>query len=92
MKDEQELSRYIIWCWFSGRGKSICEGLDVCFPFFFFFFLVFLGPHSWHMEVPRLGVKSELQLPTYAAATAMLIQAMSKTYITVHGNARSLSH
>ena len=22
----------------------------------FFFFLVFLGPHAWHMEVPRLGV------------------------------------
>ena len=25
--------------------------------FFFFYFLVFfLGPHPWHMEVPRLGV------------------------------------
>uniref|UniRef100_A0A8D0QGH9 Uncharacterized protein n=1 Tax=Sus scrofa TaxID=9823 RepID=A0A8D0QGH9_PIG len=23
---------------------------------FFFFFLVFLGPYPWHMEVPRLGV------------------------------------
>ena len=20
----------------------------------------FLGPHTWHMEVPRLGIKSEL--------------------------------
>ena len=29
----------------------------------FFFFSVFLGPHPWHMEVPRLGVKLELQLP-----------------------------
>ena len=38
---------------------------------FFFFFFVFLGPHLWHMEVPRLGVKSELQLLTYAIATAM---------------------
>ena len=27
---------------------------------FFFFFLVFLGPHPQHMEVPRLGVESEL--------------------------------
>ena len=35
-----------------------------------FFFLVFLGPHWWHMEVPGLGVKLELQLQTYAAATA----------------------
>ena len=52
--------------------------------FFFFFFLSFnfltyilfiylfclLGLHPWHMEVPRLGVISELQLPAYAAATA----------------------
>ena len=28
--------------------------------FFFFFFFVFLGPHPCHMEVPRLGVQSEL--------------------------------
>jgi len=26
----------------------------------FFFFFVFLGPHLKHMEVPRLGVRSEL--------------------------------
>ena len=38
--------------------------------FFFPFFLVFLGPHPQHMEVPRLGVKSELQLLAYASATA----------------------
>ena len=30
----------------------------------------FLGPHPWHMEVPRLGVKSELEPPTYTTATA----------------------
>ena len=35
------------------------------------FFFVFLGPHPWHMEVLGLGVKSELQLPTYTTATAM---------------------
>ena len=29
----------------------------------------FLGPHPQHMEVPRQGVKSELQLLAYAAAT-----------------------
>ena len=34
------------------------------------FFFVFLGPHLWHMEVPMPGVKSELQLPPYATATA----------------------
>ena len=36
-----------------------------------FKFFCFLGPHLWHMEVPRLGVESELQLPAYITATAM---------------------
>ena len=35
-------------------------GLRVCISFSFFFFFVFLGPHPRHMEVPRLGVQSEL--------------------------------
>ena len=35
-----------------------------------FFFFSFLGPHQWHMEVPRLGVESELQLPAYTTAIA----------------------
>ena len=34
-------------------------------PFFFF-----LEPHSWHTEVPRLGVELELQLQTYTTASA----------------------
>ena len=34
-----------------------CISLFVCvFFFFFFIFMPFLGPHPWHMEVPRLGV------------------------------------
>ena len=32
----------------------------VSLSFFFFVFLPFLGPLQRHMEVPRLGVKSEL--------------------------------
>ena len=35
-------------------------------------FFFFLGPHLQHMEVPRLGVKLELQLPAYTTATATL--------------------
>ena len=31
----------------------------------------FLGLHPWHMEIPRLEVQLELQLPVYAIATAM---------------------
>ena len=36
------------------------------------FCFVFWGwwVHSQHMEIPRLGVELELQLPAYAAATA----------------------
>ena len=30
----------------------------------------FLQPHLWHVEVPRIEVKSELQLLTFATATA----------------------
>ena len=33
------------------------------------FLFIFLGPHPWHtLEVPRLGVESELQLLTYTTA------------------------
>ena len=35
-----------------------------------FFFLVFLGPHPEHMEVPRPGVEQELWLLAYTTATA----------------------
>ena len=35
-------------------------GFSSSFFFFFFFFFVFLGPHPRPMEIPRLGVESEL--------------------------------
>ena len=38
----------------------------------FFFPFFFLGLYPWHMEVPRLGVKLELQLLAYTTVTAML--------------------
>ena len=40
--------------------------------FTYLFIYVFLGLRPRHMEVPRLGVESELQLPAYATATATL--------------------
>ena len=55
----------------SWEGREAEEGI---FPSFFrnFSFSFFLGgAHPWHMEVPRLGVKSELQLLAYATAIAM---------------------
>ena len=38
--------------------------------FFIFFFHFFHMLHPRHMEVSRLGFKSELQLPAYTTATA----------------------
>ena len=37
---------------------------------YFFLSFVFLGPHLRHMEVPRIGVESELQLLVFATVTA----------------------
>ena len=44
-------------CYFTIIEKNICV------------YFCFLGPHPWHMEVPRLGVQSELHLPAYTTAT-----------------------
>ena len=45
--------------------------LDVYLLFNYLFIYCFLGPLPWHMEVSRLGVELELQLPPYTTATAM---------------------
>ena len=55
-------------------------------------FFVFLGPHLQHMEVPKLGVKSELQLPAYSTVIRCGIQAMSMTFTTAYGNLGSHGH
>ena len=48
--------------------------------FFFFFFL--MRPHPRHLEVPRLGVESELQLLTYTTAhSSPLSEAKDQTRI-----------
>ena len=49
---------------------SECLSHPTVIPFLFFVFC-FLGPHPQHMEVPRLGVESELRLLAYTTATAM---------------------
>ena len=51
--------------------RFLCwKNLMVVIGFTSSFLFCFLGPHLWHMEGPRLGVKSELLLPTYTTATA----------------------
>ena len=50
--------------------------------------VVVLSLHSQHMEIPILGVKSELQLLAYTTATA----TWDLRYTTALGNTRSLTH
>ena len=47
-------------------------------------------PHVWHLEVPRLEVKSELQ--PCPMPKQLRIEAASTTYTTAHGNAGYLTH
>ena len=49
--------------------SPLLEWLFYLFVYLFIYFC-FLGQHSRHMEVPRLGVEVELQLPAYTTATA----------------------
>ena len=44
------------------------------------------------MEVPKLGVKPELQPLAYATATPKLNGASSSTNTIAHGNAGPLTH
>ena len=60
----------------------------------FFFFFVFLGPHTQHMEVPTLEVTWECSHRPMPQPHPPGIWAMSATYTytTAHSNTRSLSH
>ena len=62
-----------------------------CF-FFIFFFFCFLGPHLRHMDVPRLEVQLEIQLPASPQPRQGQIPAASGTYTAAHSNTRSLTH
>ena len=61
------------------RSENLSSTLPRPFTFIYFvmhllihlhIYFLFLGPHPQRMEVPRLGVQSELQLPAYTTATA----------------------
>ena len=60
--------------------------------YIFFSNILFLWPHLCHMEVPRLGVESELQLQPTLQPWQHWIQAASVTYATACSNTRSLTH
>ena len=69
-----------------------CPELLVTLFFSFFFFLVFLAPHPRHMEVPRLGLNRSCSGRPIPQPQHRGIQAASATYITAHGNTRSLTY
>ena len=64
-------NKNVVWfgSWDYGKhalyfSSSSLHFLYILFYFLvFFFFFVVLGPHLWHLEAPRLGVESKLQLP-----------------------------
>ena len=53
--------------------------MNICtFLFIYLFIFVFLGLHLRHMEVSRLAVELELQLPAYTTAAATSSHVGSK--------------
>ena len=60
--------------------------------FFLSFFLLVLRAIHPHVEVPRLGVELELQLPAYTTATATPDPSHVCALYHSPGNARSLTH
>ena len=45
-------------CVFPNVCRHVCN--NRFYLFIYLFIIYFLGPQEWYMEVPRLGVKSEL--------------------------------
>ena len=60
-----KFSGFFFFFWSESDGIGTYKSKSL---FVFFFFS--LGPHSRHMEIPRLGVQSELQLLATVIATA----------------------
>ena len=56
------------------RTQELHGRLPSSFLFLYLFFMYFLGPHLWHVDVLRLGAELELQLLAYATATATPIE------------------
>ena len=64
------VSRYLVYVFLSILNLLIYVSCQIGNSFYFIFiFYFFLGPHLWHMEVPRLGIKLDMQLPASATAS-----------------------
>ena len=69
MPDESSNITHLM-CHMKNRISVLSEPLPSLDDLFLFFGLFFLGPDLQPVEVPRLGVELELQLPAYATAIA----------------------
>ena len=54
------------------KKKRPFSGVKYLYDIIVFTYFFFLESHLWHIGLPRLGAKSELQLPAYTTATATL--------------------
>ena len=77
MNKEFQLSFFF----FNLKVVNILSTSESLSPSFFFF----LRARLRHMEVPRLGVKSELQPPAYPTALVMQDPTASTACTTAHG-------
>ena len=57
-----------LWVNWAVHGSQKCLAITPFFCLFVSLFLAFIRATLWHVEVPRLGVQSKLQLPAYATA------------------------
>jgi len=55
------------WLLLCSKHLTVSTANKMKFELIFFFFS---QPHLWHLDVPRLEVQSEMQLPVYTTATA----------------------
>ena len=89
----KDLALSLLWLEFCPRSENFCmlwvwqkkKFVFICL------FVYFLGLHLWHVEVPRLGVELELQLPACTTATATLDLNFAP-YTTAYSNVGSLTH
>ena len=79
---QRESQNHPFFCWWC------CFRVFVS-AFFFFFFI--LGPHLWHMEVPRPGVLMLRLMPTPQPRSPWN-RAATETYTIAFGNTGSLTH
>ena len=84
----QVLPTYKQW----SLGLGFLTKVVGCSFVLFFCFFFFLELQLQHMEVPRLGVESEMQLPAYTTTTATWDLSHVCDYTTAHGHAGSLTH